>query len=476
MSTQSVNPSRISDLPPSFAGRIGFARRDITPPVGIYARSWGAAPHDTAEAIHQPMSTTAMYVDLPAGPIALVSADLGSWRTAQDERAMRSAVLAATGFSADRLIVHLTHTHAAAAISLAMVDYPGSDLIPAYIQQCQTAISQAILAARDATVPARMEAFTTHCGMAACRDQLHAEHGPLVGYAPERRPDGTVLIARVATDSDGSPLGVIVNYACHPTTLGADNVSASPDYVGAMRDVIEPWFGGPVLFLQGASGDQAPRHQYVGDPAIAEANGQSLGYSVIAELAYQPTTGQAMRFQKPLSSGAHLGIWRPALYDSPSDADIKVAAFTHPTKAYPSFTELDRRIAETTDRAEQERLRRTRFAKQSIPENGQVEVEVNVWRLGGLVFVAVPGEAHTPYQQALRAAAPEHGVFVANVSNGCLGYFPPQADYDLATYATQTSIFDRGGHEALLEHTLAVILPWYEADDRPNRDPGESRE
>ena len=43
-----------------FVGRIGVAREDITPPVGIYARSWGAAVHDVAEGIHRPMTVTAL--------------------------------------------------------------------------------------------------------------------------------------------------------------------------------------------------------------------------------------------------------------------------------------------------------------------------------------------------------------------------------------------------------------------------------
>ena len=29
----------------------GVATRDVTPPVGIYARSWGAATHDVAEGV-----------------------------------------------------------------------------------------------------------------------------------------------------------------------------------------------------------------------------------------------------------------------------------------------------------------------------------------------------------------------------------------------------------------------------------------
>ena len=38
----------------------GVARRDVTPPVGIYARSWGAATHEVAEGIHRPLTATAV--------------------------------------------------------------------------------------------------------------------------------------------------------------------------------------------------------------------------------------------------------------------------------------------------------------------------------------------------------------------------------------------------------------------------------
>ena len=41
--------------PGGFRGLIGVARRDVTPPVGIYARMWGAAKHDQAEGVHKPL-------------------------------------------------------------------------------------------------------------------------------------------------------------------------------------------------------------------------------------------------------------------------------------------------------------------------------------------------------------------------------------------------------------------------------------
>ena len=65
--------------PSAFAGLIGLARRDTTPPTGIYARMWGAATWDFAEGVHRPLSTTALALRETtdgARPRLLVALDL----------------------------------------------------------------------------------------------------------------------------------------------------------------------------------------------------------------------------------------------------------------------------------------------------------------------------------------------------------------------------------------------------------------
>lgn len=61
--TQSVKPRALR--PPSFRGRIGIARADFTPPLGICARNWGAAMHGVASDIHRPLTLTAMTCRSP---------------------------------------------------------------------------------------------------------------------------------------------------------------------------------------------------------------------------------------------------------------------------------------------------------------------------------------------------------------------------------------------------------------------------
>src|SRR5581483_9438600 len=103
------------------------------------------------------------------------------------------------------------------------------------------------------------------------------------GFNPGGPVDDTVLVGRITGD-DGRMIGTVVNYACDPTTLAWENTLISPDYVGAMREVVEQATGAPCQFLQGASGDIGPREGFVGDVAVADRNGRQLGYAALVAL------------------------------------------------------------------------------------------------------------------------------------------------------------------------------------------------
>ena len=62
----------------SFEGLIGVAQSDITPPVNIYSRNWGAAEHDIAEGIHRPLILTCITFQSSKKnkPLVLIGADL----------------------------------------------------------------------------------------------------------------------------------------------------------------------------------------------------------------------------------------------------------------------------------------------------------------------------------------------------------------------------------------------------------------
>ena len=85
--------------------RFGVATRDVTPPVGIYARSWGAATHDVAEGVHRPFAATAaVFAPLDGdGPtLALVAVDLGWFQHVPDERSCARRSWSAPGWTRPR--------------------------------------------------------------------------------------------------------------------------------------------------------------------------------------------------------------------------------------------------------------------------------------------------------------------------------------------------------------------------------------
>src|ERR1700716_212257 len=88
--------------------RFGLARCDITPPVGIYHRMWGAATHDRATGVHRPLTATAMVfrsldeAPAPATEQVLVAVDLCLlWAKEMDD--LLETVCGNTGLAREQL-------------------------------------------------------------------------------------------------------------------------------------------------------------------------------------------------------------------------------------------------------------------------------------------------------------------------------------------------------------------------------------
>jgi hypothetical protein len=143
-----------------------------------------------------------------------------------------------------------------------------------------------------------------HCrGFAAHRDLWDDTAGRFVcGFNPAGPADDTLLIGRI-TDDAGQARAILVNYACHPTTLAWDNRALSPDWVGAMRETVEAAAGGICLFLQGASGDLGPREGFVGDTEVADRNGRQVGHAALAALEALAPAGTRFVYAGP--------VWEP---------------------------------------------------------------------------------------------------------------------------------------------------------------------
>jgi hypothetical protein len=290
--------------------RFGIARCDVTSPVGIYHRMWGAATHERATGVHRPLTATALVLESISGgsPQAVVALDLCLlWAKEMD--ALLAALAQATGFAVDRIAVTFSHTHGAGLMGLERSRLPGGELIEPYLRELAQRVAGAVKEAHAKLAPVTITYGVGRCNLAAQRDFWDAGSGQYVcGFNPEACADDTVGVARVQ-DAAGKTLASLVNYACHPTTLAWQNTLISPDFPGALREVVEQATAAPCVFLQGASGDLGPREGFVGDTAVADKNGRQLGHASLSALESLPPPASRFVYTGPVVSGATLGTW-----------------------------------------------------------------------------------------------------------------------------------------------------------------------
>lgn len=438
--------------------RFGCATRDVTPPVGIYARTWGAATHDAAEGVHRPFAATAAVFAPFAGggpTLALVAVDIGWFQHGPDERALRAAVRERTGLDESALLLNMSHTHAGANVNSQLVDTPGFELIEPYLAHLTKRIGDAVAEAMASLEPAWVTYGRGRCSLATNRDLWDPEAGRYAcGYNPDVTADDTLLVARVTND-DGALRATLFNYACHPTTLAWQNRLLSPDYIGAARAVLEDAYGAPSLFLQGASGELAPRDDYVGDTEVADRNGRQLGYAAAAAIEGLPPAGTQFVYTGIVGSGANLGTWeyQPCEPGQREAAErLRARKITVPLLRKEVATVVES-VSDATPDAPQEKEKelRRQFLARELGDDPVFEMPMWLWQLGEALLVAVPNECYSVFQVELRQRFAGTPVLVLNMTNGTLGYMPPRESYGNGTYQEQQSPFAPGCLEQAIE-------------------------
>lgn len=450
--------------------RFGVAVRDVTPPADIYARWWGATPHEQATGIHRPlMASVTVFAPLDGdGPHqVLVALDQCSFQNFEDERALRAAIRERAGVEDANLLLNLSHSHASANTNSAIGDKPGGDLVAPYLARLASEIGDAVVEAQQSLAPAWVTYGTGRCALAANRDYWDADAGRYVcGFNPERPGDETVLVGRVTGD-DGAIRAILFNFACHPTTLAWDNRLLSPDFVGAAREILEGIFAAPAIFLQGASGDIGPREGFVGDSAVADRNGRQLGYAVASAVEALPPPATKFVYQGAVRSGTAIGTWaHEPLDESALRSTTPLRATTVPVKLaikeeLPTREAILAEIAGGVDFVDEEILRRKLMLRKALGDGDHYTLPLWIWRLGDAVVVAIPEEPYAILQEELRAAFPDNPVLVLGITNGGVGYLPPRDTYGSGLYQEVQSPYQPGCLEATIDAAkqgIATVL------------------
>jgi hypothetical protein len=437
---------------------------------------WGAARHDRATGVHRPLTAEVMLLRplTEDGPgMARVQIDLVGL-DANRYRSLVQITSQATGVAPEDVVIAFAHTHAAGLMTPDRVELPGGELIPAYLEELEDKIGQAAQEAAAALQPATISYTVGRCNLAANRDYWDEENQLYAcGFNPDKPADDTMLVARVV-DEGAMPLAVIVNYACHPTTLAWDNTLISPDYVGALREEVERQIGAPCVFFQGACGDLGPRQGFVGDTAIADSNGRQLAYAALSALAALGPAVADFEYQGPVVSGATIGSWQYTPF-SPErmaetsgfsggrfrvelplkpkpDVDSLQADLARWEARYQEADAAGEVIAARDARARAERARRWLMRIRHLPEGDIYPFSFSVYQLGDATWVTCGGEPYNLLQTELRRRFPERTIFVTPLAGEMqVAYLLPQDRYGKGLYQEEPSILAPGCLERLID-------------------------
>jgi hypothetical protein len=456
MGTESATRSFIH---PEFRGRVGLAREVITPPPGIYARLWGSATHDIAEGVHRPMLATCMVLQSESTDTELVLITLDAIVLHQQEAdRIRAAITERFGVKPQQLMVHPSHTHSSPGLARRHADRPGGHLIAPYLDSLSDTCCKLVAAARSNVFPAVLGWAYGRCQLAYNRDSVDIPSGRGVcGINRDRPADDTVLVGRIS-DAEGRTRGVLVNYACHPVSLGGANKLLSPDYIGPMRETVERETGGTCLFLHGASGDLTPRRSYEASVEAAEQNGRELGFAALTTLSGMVPPARTLDYRRIEESGTPLGVWDFAQKPQVSSVlEARCVQIELPLKQYPPRDTILAQMKNCTERYQLERLERMLAISDRLGVQTSGAFPVTVWRVGDAYLVATTGEPYSRYQLALRKQFSPAAVAVLNLTNGATNYLPESSAYQMDNYPARVTEFAAGCLESVIEQTSAIM-------------------
>jgi hypothetical protein len=221
----------------------GVARVDITPEGPIRLAGYGGRQGESEGVIQQLEAKALAFGSDEQGPSILITVDLigipGHITTRLAESLQREA-----GLDPARLTIAASHTHTGPEIGN-LLNHFGEPLPPEqlgnidrYLEQLSVKLEQVALAALENRTPARVAWGQGEVGFAMNRREL--EDGRWVGFGvvPEGPVDHALPLLRV-TDPDGNLKALLVNYACHGTTLGPDVNEIHGDWMGEAQRIIE---------------------------------------------------------------------------------------------------------------------------------------------------------------------------------------------------------------------------------------------
>lgn len=439
--------------------KVGFARSNITPPLGIAIT--GYFKPRFAKGVLDDLEVSAMALELDETRVLLINFDhLGLEQVLSND--FRENASAQTGVPAENIILSATHTHTGPSLDRKSED----PLVKEYITLVRRRIADtAVLALADLTEAKMGFGKGTAPNVAFVRRYVmkdgSVKTNPGVNNPDIVRPIGATdeSVNVIRFDRVDGETVVFVNFANHPDVVGGELISA--DWPGLLRRDIEKFLPNTkCIFFNGAQGDVNhvnvhPTGGYLND-MFMDFDDVSRGYAHSEYIARVVMGGVLQAFDKVeyvevdrlLSSQKVINV--PS--NMPDKKDIPEAHRINDLHLAGRDAELPYQgMMLTTIVAEAGRMVRL--------ENGPeaFDMRLSAVVIGPVAIIGIPGEPFTGIGMGLKATEGFDMVLPCCLTNGSQGYFPMQDSYDEGGYEARSSNFKAGVAEFIIKEGKELL-------------------
>ncbi|MEO1226977.1 MAG: alkaline ceramidase, partial [Pseudomonadota bacterium] len=332
-----------------------------------------------------------------------------------------------------------THTHGG-PVSMRGRLHAAAD--PNFLSRLEDACVTAIDQARDGRVDAELS-FAAGADPDVARNRRH-DDGPI---------DRTLPVLKVRR-KDGELLAILVNYACHPVVLGADNRQWTGDYPHFVRAELEAANpGATAIFLTGCIGDLNTGHS--AEASISLAGNPARSFPAAEAIGKRIAVAAAEGVDMPLGT-----------YSSAASTSVTLTFERRERAPFESLrlSWLDEAARSGQARAELLKIW-AHWARDIAPRPlDPLQERVAMFDWGGMTLVGMPGEIFAATALDLRAALGDRPVMLAGFCDDNPGYIPPRQEYPFGGYEVdeahrfygQPATIAPGCAEAIRDAALAI--------------------
>ena len=427
--------------------RVGFSEVDVTPEVGLPFGRLSTFNRLKTEGVKWPLCARLVVFEDGRNRWGLLGLDKNRLLD-PGVAELRQAMTAETDLDPTDVMIACSHTH---NVPYAMRWQPGDETGFAYLDLLKERCAGAMQKAVANLAPARLRVGHIDVpGLNVNRRPIYSSdlgeqvgtHGPLDvdHFLRMEGPVDSELKILLVEDRAGHPMGGVVNFACHPTTMYPVPVW-SADYVGPLMETLKEKYGGVFVFSNGAAGNLAPVKSNADRVEQALAMGRTLAAKAeeaiaVADSVPEPRVRMLREVlhipqRRPTAEQVELATW----YLEAAKPGVDQNAFNRRISGHEySFYHNGARVQEWLCR---ELLGMWEWQRRMGTRELIEDVEIQVVAIGDVAFAGYPSEIFTEFGLRTKAESPFANTFVVELANGWHGYIPTAEAFGRGGYETR---------------------------------------